>query len=254
MTDLEYEELEGTRVTTLVKFAISDLYKLMSDHRQPSAPSSQMMMGSVVHALLLREEHFTDDHPDVCILDYDNYMKKEAREAKEKAILDNKLYILRKEYEAVIKNMPLCLHKMLRENNPLFEHGLNSDLAGIGLIKGKIDCLQDEEVIDLKVTTQNLDLDKQIFNSGYQLQLFLYMLLSGRENGKIIFYNYETGLYRIKNFNIDNIRDECIALIEKAFKRMEKYDAIIASNVSCVSESDYITPQWAYQHMMETEY
>lgn len=251
---MKYEDAQGIRVSEIRKLATSSYENLLNDYLQQKTSTDSQRIGSAIHSLVLQKE-IGEIPENLKILEFDNWKTKEAQNYKKEYDLNNEVIpLLSKEFDT-IKNMLKVSSSHLKEifDNGEFEKAYFGDLDGFGEIKGRVDCLKEDMVVDLKCTTQFGNLDKKIFDMGYQLQMYLYMLLTKTTQARLIFLHPVSGLIEIKKLDFFIIENECDILLKKALSNKSKLDLYIAFNDIEVKNSDYNPPQWALSELIEWE-
>lgn len=254
MTIKEYEAVNAMRVSEIVKLGTRDIGSIIKDKIKEQEQTDAIRLGLVTHSLLLRKDR--EGIPeDIAIIDFENYRSKDAQNAKQEAIENDKIPILIKEYDNIANGLEKAKKELNEYFNPEecdFEQSFFAEDEFFGKIKGRVDCIQNGSVInDLKVTTQTNMLDKKIFDFGYQLQMYIYMKLANLTSSNLVFYNPETYLVYVKHLHLNVIEQECLSLLERAkynFELLTKYDN---GEMGVVSKNDYVTPQWAFTYLME---
>lgn len=254
MTIKEYESIKATRVSEIVKFAVSDISTIIKDLTQEKEMTESIKLGLAVHSILLRQDR-SGIPDDIVILDYENYRSKESQKERDEAINDNKIPILISQYNKIIKGLDFASKELDIYFNPSeceFEKSFFATDDFFGDIKGRIDCIQNSNVInDLKVSTQTNMLDKKIFDFGYQLQMYIYMNLAGVEESNLIFFNPDTWLVSVKKIYLSHIKEECISLLQRAKYNYIKFQSYKRGEIGVLDCGEYVTPQWAYNYLLE---
>lgn len=243
------------RVTEICRLAIQPLEKLISEARLGKTQANEaMLLGTAWHALILRDNRQSEDIPDeLVIIDSDNYRTKQAQELKNQALSENKTPILAKDYETARKNIDFLASALdsIFTKSAQYEVELKGKVDYFGEIIGHADCLTENKIIELKISTKGGDYNKAIFDSAYQLQVFLYMHLSNKTQAEIIFINPDSLTITRKILDYYTLQSEAEALLEMAHK---KNKLIIESiDEPLIQTSEYITPQWAYTNLIQGE-
>lgn len=257
MTNKEYEKKAGLRVSEIVKLAIGDFDSIVKYFTIPQEQTDAMRLGLAVHSMLLRtdRESIPDD---LAVLDYDSFRTKEAQKAKERAINNGLIPILISQYDRLYNALDNAMPYLDIYFNPKeceFERAFFDKDDKFGAIKGRLDCIDNANdcVNDLKVTTQTNSLDKKIFDSGYQLQMYIYMKLAGLEKSNLVFFNHETSTLHVKSLKLYDIEQECVALLNRAYTNYERLQAYKAGDYAIIECGEYNTPQWALTYLLENE-
>lgn len=253
----EYEEVKGLRVSEIVALATRDLEGVIKYFSKKEATTEAMRMGTLAHSILLRKDRdYVPD--DIIIIQAENYLTKQAREHRNRAFEDGLLPVLRKDYEYMFNGLGSVeniLNKYFDPDKCEFEKPYYATDERFGKIKGRIDAVYDGRIVnDLKVSSVPANqLDKKIWDMGYQLQMYIYMELSGLEEANLVFVSPDTFLVSVKHLQKDIIQDECVVLLQKALENwdlLHKYqDGMLGEYVS----SEYQAPQWAYSILMDEE-
>lgn len=258
-----YNEIEAMRVSEIREFAISNISDVIADIKNPKQPSDFVRIGTAFHSLILRNDRGSEKLPDnIQILDFADWRTKEARECKQKYYdsKDDYCPLLKQEYENIIS----IINSNIENINNIFNGEGEYEIAFVDefddeplnkfkKIKGRIDYLTKDCVVDLKTCSSLSGLDKKIFDMGYQLQMYLYMRLSGVENAKLVFLHTASGLLEIKNLDIIEIAPECEALLKKANKTFDEFQLYNTMGSVATKISDYMPPQWALGELLRIE-
>lgn len=251
------------RVTEICRLATKDMDTLILEANQGGVkPTDAMMLGTAYHAYILRENRLSGTPQSIVEIEADNFMTKSAKEAKQNA-LDNDLTPMLSSKLRKIENDVKKLNSRL---DKIFEGAVEYEKEikayvdfGIGdtepsLIIGHIDCLTKDKVIDLKVSEVNKDLNKLIFDCGYQLQMYLYMTLANVENAELVFLNPSSLSIKQVSMNYGEIKPECEALLRIASEKQKELMRIKNEEGGVyMTKSEYQTPQWAYQNLLQSE-
>lgn len=250
------------RVTEICRLATKDMDTLIMDILSGGVkPTDAMMLGTAYHAYILRENRLSGTPQSIVEIEADNFMTKSAREAMQIA-LDNGLTPMLssklRKIENDVKKLNHTLNKVFegaveyeKEIKAYIDLGIDTEPS---LIIGHLDCLTKDKVIDLKVSEVNKDLNKLIFDCGYQLQMYLYMTLANVERAELVFLNPNTLSIKQVSMNYGEIKPECEALLRVA--REKYYKLINIENEQggiYMTKSEYQTPQWAYQNLLQSE-
>ena len=249
----EYEAIDAMRVSEIVRLATRDINSIVAELNTPRETTDQMLLGTAFHSLVLRKDR--DSIPeDIVIIDSDNYRTKDAKAQKDKALENGQIPILIHQWDKMLAGLKYA-EKMLDiyfdPNICAFEQSFVGDDESFGKIKGRIDGIQNGCVNDLKYTSNQINLDKKIFDMGYQLQMFIYMILADCEESNLVFFDPNTYLIQVKHLKLEVIRDECVGLLNRAKRNMDLVEQYKKGELGVVCESDYATPQWAYTYLME---
>lgn len=254
-----YNEMDGLRVSDIVSFATKDINSIIKELNTPKEYTDQIILGLVAHSLILRKDKkidFDNLPSDIVVIDSSSYRTKEAKEAKEKAIFDGKTPILYKTLHSLVDSIHKAepfLDKFFDSKLCEFEVAYTDRDDVFGDIRGRVDAIYNNECIhDLKVSTNTINIDKKIFDSGYQLQMFIYMNLTGLKEAKIIFFNPETSLISVKSLHYNLIKDECHSLIKRAVDNMRIVRDFNNRDVGILDCGEYQTPQWALTYLLES--
>lgn len=243
------------RVTEICRLASQPLEKLISEARLGKSQANEaMLLGTAWHALILRENRQSEDIPkEIVIIDSDNYRTKQAQELKNQALAENKTPILAKDYDIARKNIDFLASALDRifSKSAQYEVEIKGKVDYFGEIIGHADCLTENKIIDLKISTKGGDYNKTIFDSAYQLQVFLYMHLSNKTQAEIIFINPDSLTITRKILDYYTLQSEAEALLEMAHKKNKL--VLEAMKEPLIQESEYITPQWAYTNLIQGE-
>lgn len=253
MTIKEYEQIDAIRVSEIVRYATKDINSIITDIKVPRETTDQMLLGTAFHSLVLRNDRSTLPD-DICIIDSDNYRTKEAKEKKQKALDNGMTPLLIHQYENMLAGINYASKVLDRYFNPNtceFERAFIAEDETFGNVKGRIDGIQDGCVNDLKYSKNQLNLDKKIFDMGYQLQMYIYMELSGLDTANLVFFDPDTYLIQVKTLRKSQIQQECTSLILRAKKNMALVDAYKRGELNELESTDYATPQWAFTYLME---
>lgn len=253
---INYNELEGIRVSEIVRLCVDSIDAYL--HKKiDTKKTDAMRLGSILHAIILRRGGVFDANlPKIIeVMDYATWMAKESKEAKKRYMEcedDSYLPILECELKSLEQGLELsqeAIDKIFE--NGSFEKAFQGELEGYGKIKGRVDCIKDNCIYDLKTTTSLDNLDKKIFDSGYQLQMYLYMQLAKVEQAKLVFYNYQTGNIAIKELDLFEIKEECETLLQWGLKQQKTIEMLEAYKEPYVTTTKYIPPQWAIANLLE---
>lgn len=250
------------RVTEICRLATKDMDTLILEANQGGVkPTDAMMLGTTYHAYILRHNRLSGTPQSIVEIEAENFMTKSAREARQIA-LDNDLTPMLssklREIENDVKKLNFRLDKIFegaveyeKEIKAYIDLGIDTEPS---LIIGHIDCLTKDKVIDLKVSEVNKDLNKLIFDCGYQLQMYLYMTLANVENAELVFLNPSSLSIKQVSMNYGEIKPECEALLRIASEKQKELMRIIVEEGGVyMTKSEYQTPQWAYQNLLQSE-
>lgn len=245
-----YDNLEGLRVSQIAKYAVGHIDKILTPTKEDS---ESIVMGNIIHSFLLRNDR-NGIPENIMPIPYPDYKTSLARKLKDEALEDNKIPVLECKLEKII-DMIINTPKLSQyfPSEAVFEKALQMEDIRFGLVKGRVDCIHNNEVWDLKVTTQTNNLDKKIFDMGYQVQMYLYMQLANLNSANLLFFNPETQTIHIKEMIISEISIECEALLDRALKMKEKVENFIAKKDIGGTKTKYNTPQWAYAELISEE-
>lgn len=255
MTIKDYEAVNAIRVSDIVKFATSDFDSIVKYFTIPHEQTESIRNGLVAHSLLLRKDRIGIPD-DIAVLDYESYRSKEAQKARDEAIDNGLTPILIKQYDKIaqtISKLENDLNQFFSPNECEFEKAFFAKDDFFGDIKGRVDCLQNNSVInDLKVTSQTQFLDKKIFDFGYQLQMYIYMQLANVYEANLVFLNLETKLICLKKLHLEQIESECLSLLQRAKTNYDKFQLYKKGELCVMDYGEYAIPQWAYNYLMES--
>lgn len=255
MTNKEYENINAIRVSEIVKFATSDFDSIIKYFTIPQEQTESIRNGLVTHSLLLRKDRSGIPN-DIAVLDYENYRSKEAQKEKNEAIDNGLIPILVNQYDKIVQvldELDSDLNKFFNPAECEFEKSFFAKDDFFGDIKGRLDCIHNESVInDLKVTTQTQFLDKKIFDFGYQLQMYIYMQLANISESNLVFLNLETKILSVKKLYLEQIEQECLSLLQRAKVNYDKFQAYKRGELRILDCGEYNTPQWAYHYLLES--
>lgn len=254
MTIQEYERIEALRVSEIVKYAVKDIDTIIKESKQERTMTESIIIGLATHSILLRKDR-SGIPDDIRVIDYENYRTKEAQKQKTEALENGLIPLLINQYDNIMRGLDFSRKELDLFFNPSeceFEKALFATDEFFGKIKGRLDCIQNNtSVNDLKVTTQTNMLDKKIFDFGYQLQMYIYMQLAGLTEANLVFYNPETYIVYVKKIDIHQIQDECVSLLQRAKDNLNRFKVYESGEMGVIDCGDYITPQWAYNYLME---
>lgn len=240
------------RVTEICRYATQPINKLIEDLHNLKEATDLMLQGTALHSMILRKNRWEKEAPaDIEVLDFLNYRTKEAQEIKANAINQGKTPILKKDFLNLQRGLAFLLKDLdkIFINGGEYEKELSGDVGNFKNIVGHLDYINEKEVIDLKITSKCDDFSKIIFDSGYQLQVYLYMCLAGLENARIVFINPNSLTIDVVNLDKHTLKTECDELLELAEAKMIK--VLKAESAPLVSYHTYETPQWAYAKMLK---
>lgn len=270
ITAENYLHIDGIRTTTVAKACVGCLEDLVV---QKDYVSPYMEEGTVAHAIILEPEKLTPDKngipvpPDVVLCPFEHWMGANAKERKF-IRTQGKIPMLMKDYVKMYENIDLALQTGMGDmfsdcytEKPFLKDFSfsESNLSAFGKIKGKLDAIKKDNslIVDLKTTRDKLNpagLDARIFNFGYQVQLYIYMMLADVEQAVLCFYSILGGTYAIKTLSKEVIRDEVESLLGRGAKILDRVEAyergVLGSRF--VYSGEYETPQWAYRQLIET--
>lgn len=251
---MNYNDIQAIRVSEIRSLAVGSYDSLLSDLIEPKATTDAQRLGSFIHALVLQDD-MNNIPTNLKVLEYENWRTKEAQNAKKEYESNQDVIpILSNEFDNIQKVLnPIKQHLKDIFSGGKFEIAHTGELENFGAIKGRLDCIKDDYVIDLKCTSQLANLDKKIFDMGYQLQMYLYMMLSNINKAKLVFLNIKTGLIEIKHLALATIKAECDVLLERAWVNKQKIEMYRAFNYIDIKESDYYPPQWALSELLKYE-
>ena len=251
---MNYDEIQGMRVSEIKALAVNSYDSILSELIEPRPITDPLRLGSVIHAIILQDN--MDNMPsNIKILDYDNWRTKDAQKAKKEYEATQEIIpVLSNEFETIQRMInSVKSHLIDIFGGGEYERAHIGELENFGAIKGRLDCLKDDCVMDLKCTAQLTNLDKKIFDMGYQLQMYLYMLLSNKSKAKLVFLHTKTGLIEVKHLELKAIEPECEILLKRAWANKQKLDLYKAFKEIEVNDSDYIPPQWALSELLNWE-
>lgn len=243
------------RVTEICRLASQPLDKIVSEARLGRPPANEaMLQGTAWHALILRDNRDSADIPsEIVLIDSDNYRTKQAQELKAQALAENKVPMLAKDYKVARESIDFLASAL----NQVFPAGAEYEVELQGRadyfsdIVGHTDCIAGDKIIDLKISTKGGDFNKLIFDSAYQLQVYLYMHLSGKTSAEIVFINPESLTITRKTLDYYTIQSEAESLLKLAHQKQKLVAE--ATQHALIQTSDYATPQWAYANLMQGE-
>lgn len=253
MTIKEYEAIDAIRVSEIVRYATKDINSIITDIKVPKETSDSMLLGTAFHSLVLRKDR-SNLPEDICIIDSDSYRTKDAKEKKQEALENGMTPILIHQYDNMIAGINYASKVLDRYFNPEtceFERAFIADDETFGKVKGRIDGIQNGCVNDLKYSKNQINLDKKIFDMGYQLQMYIYMELSGLDTANLVFFDPDTYLIQVKTLHKSQIQQECISLILRAKKNMALVESYKKGELNEIESTEYETPQWAFTYLME---
>lgn len=236
------------RVTELCRYSKDNLESIIAELRgYDKEYIGKANLGTFWHKWILRPER--ESMPDdIALIDAMDYRTKLAQEARDKALKEGKIPLLKKEYESFISGLDF-LKPAINDLFPMhceFEKEVKGEIAGIELI-GHIDCIRKKQILDLKISEVSINLDKHIFDMRYNLQMYSYMLLSGLDYAELVFINPKALIIQIKTMAKAELESECEFLLEKAFKNMQTINK--ALDEPLILTSDYELPQWALANL-----
>lgn len=236
------------RVTELCRYSGDSADSIIAELRgyeKEFIPKANL--GTFWHSWILRADR--ESVPaNIVVIESKDYRSKLAQKARNKAISEDKTPVLQKEYETFLQGFNFLKSKLYEifPINSYFEYEIKGDLDGLELV-GHIDCMNENKVVDLKISEVNVKLDKHIFDMRYNLQLYLYMLLSKREYAELVFINPKSLTIYIKSLKMAELKDECEVLIKKAIDNMRVVNKALSEPL--VVRSDYVIPQWAIANL-----
>lgn len=243
------------RVTQICRLAVKDIDTLIAESREGVKTTDAMLLGSAYHAYILRPDRTGDTPNEVVEIDADNFMTKAAKEAKAAALDAGLIPMLKAKCREIERGVQF-LEPALRElfaGKVEYEKEVSGDLAGFGEIVGHIDALAESKIIDLKVSALNRDLNKVVFDSGYQLQMYLYMRLAGVDFADLVFLNPASLTLKVVSMNAFELETECEALLKRAVENYVQLFEIETGGVPYVERLEYQTPQWALSQLIQNE-
>lgn len=255
MTNKEYEALNGIRVSEIVNFATKNIETIIQEYQNPKETNQNMLLGTAYHYFILRSDRDTIPN-DIEVLDFGDYRTTKAKEARQKALDNGKIPLLTKDLATIqdnIKKLMPTLDEFFPSTECDFEKVFCDSDATFGDIKGRVDAIHNDTILDLKVSTNTLFLDKKIFDMGYQLQMFLYMNLAKKDTAKLVFLNPDSLFVKTKRLNIGSIENECIVLLKRAKRNMMLLEAWKNGEYTYENEGDYQAPQWALYSLNELD-
>lgn len=251
------------RVTEICRLATKDIDTLIMDRLNGGVkPTDAMILGTIYHAYILREDRLAGTPQGIVEIEADNFMSKEAKEAKQNALENGLTPML----SSKLRDIEFKLRSLDTTLNNIFEGVVEYEKEikayidfGMGdtehsPIIGHLDCLTKDKVIDLKVSEVNKDLNKLIFDCGYQLQMYLYMTLANVEHAELVFLNSNSLSIKRVTMNYGEIKPECEALLRIASEKQKELIRIeVEESGIYMTKSEYQTPQWAYQNLLQSE-
>lgn len=181
-----------------------------------------MDTGTIVHSLIL-EKKLPDS---IVVLDYEDYRTKAAQTDKKAAYDCGKIPCLRKEVQEFLDDDFSQVQKLFAGYDVEVAKSMlyRKDFAKI---TGHLDAFNGHHVKDLKVTNSKTfsNVEKEIFYKGYDIQVFLYMLMTKTRTASIVFFNLDTGMYQEVDMHLENIKDSCIDRLDnKSFRNIMAYE------------------------------
>lgn len=255
----DYLNIQAMRVSEIKELAINTISDIIGEKNNPKDPAESLRIGTGFHSLILRDRN-TDELPEnIAVLDFKDWRSAKAKEVKQQyrenretdfcPLLAHELRAM----EYIIEERRIDFDDIFNASKGEFEKAFVGELEGFGKIKGKLDYVTDDCVYDLKTCNTLANLDKRIFDLGYQLQMYLYMQLAGKEKAKLVFLHILSGAIAIKRLDYFEIKDECEALLERARKNQQALDLYNSMGDIEIQESDYIPPQWAIAELLKVE-
>lgn len=250
----EYEQIKATRVSDLVAYSTKNFDDIVRYFTLPREMTESIKNGLVAHSLILRNDR-SNIPDDIAIIDYENYRSKDAQVLRDKAESEGKIPILIGQYEkikGIIDELESDLNVYFNPNECNFEVPFFDTDETFGSIKGRLDCITKDGVVnDLKVTTQTQSLDKKIFDFGYQVQMYIYMVLSKTKESNLVFLNLDTKMISVKKLRLEHIEEECVSLLRRGAENYKKFQSYLNGDLRVIDCGEYLTPQWAYTYLME---
>lgn len=248
MTVKEYEAVKAMRVSEIVALTSSSLYEVIKKFTIEKPLTEPMKFGTLIHSMLLTDDR--DAFPyGFHIVEAENFVCKKGREGKEKGLKFKKIPILRKQYENALQSLEKAMPVLDKYFDPAkceFEKPFFANDEVFGEIKGRLDAIYDNRVVnDLKVSSSFGNLDKKIYDMGYQVQMYLYMELSGLEESNLVFFDPENSIIQVKHLPKAQIQKECEVLLKRAVKNKKLLDEYLAGELRELLVDDYQIPQWA---------
>lgn len=211
-----------TRASHLSRACTKTAVEYIAEQVMPKSNVDTMETGTIIHSLILENKLPAD----LVVLDYPDYRTKSAQADKAEAYAQNKIPVLKKE-------VAQYLDYDLIQVKALFK-GYKTEVAmamvykRMAKITGHLDAWNGSHVKDLKVTNPQTFKDpvKEIYWRGYDIQLFLYMLMSKTQTASIVFFNLETGLFQEIDMHLNDIKESCMQRIEQVgFQNIMAYEA-----------------------------
>lgn len=249
---MKYEDIEGLRVSEIRELAVLEPWELINKRLNPPKPTPAQITGTIYHLLILQKD-INLINEKIKIAPFKNWQTKASRDFKNSCNKDD-FIILEDDFENMKKNIDVS-KKNLEElfKDCLFEQEHFGDLNQFGKIKGRIDAINEKEILDLKCVNNLNFLDKKIFDFGYNLQMFLYMKLSKRFSAKLIFFHTESGLIEAKTLDYAELILECDYLLDRAKSNQKILENYNKTKEYKYKTSDYIPPAWGLQKFIEND-
>lgn len=236
------------RVTELCRYSKDNISAILAELRGFEKDYiARANLGTFWHSWVLRNER--ESAPaNIEIIKAQDYRTKEARELRDSALKAGKTPLLEKEFADFNQGfefLKTALYQIF-DSSFKFEVEIKGNLQGLDLM-GHIDCLSDEKIIDLKISEVAFDLNKHIFDMRYNLQMYLYMLLTNRICAELVFVNPKALTIQIKSMLKAEIEAECEVLINRAIDNMSIINS--ALDEPYIERTEYSTPQWALANL-----
>lgn len=206
-----------TRASTVAHASTLSCVEFINENIVPKT-NEAMQTGTILHSLILEEKL-----PETLIvLDYKDYRTKSSQDERNKILADGKIPLLKKDLEPFLSIDLTAVKSFFRGYDVEISKAINYKNKAI--ITGILDAFNGKHVKDLKITaSKNFNnLTKEIFYRGYDIQLFLYMLMSGVNTASNVFFNVDTGIVQEVDMHINDIKDSCMYRIEnKSFVNLQ---------------------------------
>lgn len=211
------------RVSQIVKACCMTKVEFINFMLTKRTPTEDMLRGTYLHGKIL-ENKVPDS---IAVLPYSDWRTAKAREDKEAAIEAGKDPITESQAKAFesIKIDPALIQEFQGYD---IERPFFGTLEGFGPIQGKLDASkQGERVRDLKNTTSDFfkKLHQNIYDRGYDIQLYLYMQLCRACDADLVLFDWQTGCWCSVEFELEDMHDICQPRLFRGLENVKAWKA-----------------------------
>ena len=236
------------RVSHIVKACCMTPVEFIGFMLKTKPPTKAMARGVLLHGLVLENKI-----PDT-IIQFEDFKTKDARLKRDQAMADGLFPVSAaavKAWSSVVDPV-LCAEFYGYEiEKPLF-----ATLEGFGPVQGRLDAHKPKlHVKDYKTTTASFfkRINANIYKYGYDIQLYLYMLLCGAPTGEIVLMDCDTGCWKSIMLEAEKIEDACQARLVVGVQNIQAWSEYQNKGSMRQPSEDYCPPHGPFMEGYEPE-